>query len=292
MTVFLIALITLFNGILHYFKLGAIPDFPHSFLLTGLMISSAISVFSSFLVYLIAKLHFQNTRISLLSFFVFSVFPWVFELGRNGSYPTVMLFLILILVFFLSFPDKMHKSRVAGNLAVPVLFIIGVSGILFLLKKPEWVFSYAPRSYTFTGVFSNIYHLISPDFLFFRNDSFWNGGNKDWGILLLSFAPFLFMGIIDVFRKKSFVMSLWFVTGLSLAVLNPHFPESFEFYIVVPILVLAVARGLYFFCSRKKWMISLFVLFFVFEYAVYLHTYLVHYPQNTRDYFQNISKPI
>ena len=265
MTLFLIGLITLLNFFLRFFRLGQIPFFSNSFPVSILIESAIINVISSFLIFAIAKLLFKKNKISLLSFFVFSVLPWIVETGRNGVYLNILLFWILILVLLLLVLKKIVYFRLFLNIFRPILFMAGMLVILFLLKKPDFIFSFNLNSYALYQVLSNTFHLASFGFLFFSNDSFWHGGNKDTGVLFLSFLPFLFIGVVDVFKKDISIMVMLLIIGTLLSVLNPYFPEVFEFYIVIPVFVLSVTRGLYGLRTFNKKIISLFILLFIFE---------------------------
>lgn len=292
MTLFLTGLIILFELLLHFFKLGSIPFFSNSFPTGALIQSASFNIISSFLIYAIAKILFRKNRTSLISFFIFSSLPWVVETSRGGIYLNFLLFWILVLILLLAFIKKIIHFSFVLTVLRPVLFLAGISAVVFFLKKPEWIFSPVLYPYTLEAVLSHSSHLVSPSFLFFSNDSFWYGGNKEAGILLLSFLPFLFLGITETFRKDLPVISVWLTAGILLSVFNPYFPESFEFYIAVPVFVFSIAGGFYIFRSVNRLIIALLVLLFVFEYSLYLHTYFIHYSQNTRSYFQNLKKPL
>lgn len=240
---------------------------------------SAISGVISILVFtlLVTKVT-SSFSLGFISGIVLTFMPWHIEQSRVYSQAmlglTVILSGLLVMQYFNSTFQKIFIA----------LFIV----ILFYLLYPSfWLFSgnlITPDLYKYA---TNLFKLISVEFLFFKNDSFWWGGLRTLGTMLPSMLPFFLLGLFEtvkVMQKKDFVWVIPFIFIWLIASAAPKFPEEREVFLISPYLALITAVGLrritHYFRDGLIWTkiaIGLYALFIVYEHLLFFHLYTSHY---------------
>lgn len=278
--------ILLYSAVLRFWRLGQIPPLIDQSFLLARYTSAFLSLASVFLLYYYSKVVFKNVRLALLSAFVFMIAPWVLEQGRIVSQPNNSLFFILIILLW---------ARVVKQALIRILLYASIFLILYIIYPQFWLFKTNHFNVSLINVLNNIFILLSPEFFFFKNPTFWWGGVRDFGILYLAWLPFLLVGLNDVVVNKKQRILLWISIVLLISVTSPFFPESREFFIVTPFISLIVASGIYKFFSRNDLLTRvLFFIVFVFmiyEIVQYFHYYTIHYPQQILGNRGHINEP-
>ncbi len=133
-------------------------------------------------------------------------------------------------------------------------------------------------SYT-KKIIDNYMDHFSSDFLFLSGDPvkiYQTVGN---GIILLTLAPFLPLGLYFIFRRKftqRWLILFWFMVSPVPAALTKFVPSASRSFLMSGISSLILAAGMYY--SLKKWQKYLLVFLFVMNFAYYLHFYYVNTP--------------
>ena len=131
------------------------------------------------------------------------------------------------------------------------------------------------------SILNNLFILLSPDLLFYRNITFWWGGLREFGIMYLFFLPFIILGLLKAFPGKRFLLFilLWI---LVFSAFSPAFPESREIFLAVPLWSVLTGTGLFYsFQARNiyvKTVATGSTLFLLYEYSQLIHYYFRHYP--------------
>ncbi len=272
------------------------------------LVSAIFGIATVAVIYFLSKLIYKNKRLALLTAWVFAVSPWSVEQGRVISQPTVALFCLLLISFlFLTVKNKIISR---GLLIITPL-------VLYLTYPQFWLFRFTQPLPKIADFLNNLFYLISPEFLFFKNTTFWWGGVRESGIFFLAFLPFLILGIYrfitcychpdrsaswrrvegsSTLRKledsstslgmtslKQIGLGLYFFVILLLSAASPFFPESREFYLAYPVLCLIVAVGIDYWWSSKtkisKIIFMFLFLFIIYDIGSFFHYYTIHYPQ-------------
>lgn len=278
----ILLLILTFTAISRFFLVDKIPPLLSSSVVSLRLLSAAATITSTALIFFLVERYFQNTKIALLTAWVFCILPWTFEQGRINSAPNLAL--VLILCTLLLAQKFFSKFKYTFLLFIPVL--------IFISYPQFWLFKFNEFEFSIHSLITNLYILTSFDFLFFRNVTFWWGGVREFGVMFLSFLPFHLIGIYQLVTNKE--KKLLFIFGLItfIAALSPFFPESREFYFATPLISITVALGIYHFSIWKsimiKSMIGLLFLLMIYEYMQFMHFYFVHYPQQIKSNFSQI----
>ncbi|MCJ7740924.1 hypothetical protein MUP32_06480 [Candidatus Microgenomates bacterium] len=238
------------------------------------LVSAIFGIATVAVIYFLSKLIYKNKRLALLTAWVFAVSPWSVEQGRVISQPTVALFCLLLISFlFLTVKNKIISR---GLLIITPL-------VLYLTYPQFWLFRFTQPLPKIADFLNNLFYLISPEFLFFKNTTFWWGGVRESGIFYLFFLPFLLLGIYKFYKVTALGPAIYFLIILLLSAASPYFPESREFYLAYPLLCLIVAIGInYWWSVKSKISRLIFVflfLFIIYDIASFFHYYTVHYPQ-------------
>lgn len=238
------------------------------------LVSAIFGIATVAVIYFLSKLIYKNKRLALLTAWVFAVSPWSVEQGRVISQPTIALFCLLLISFlFLTVKNKIMRR---GLLIITPL-------VLYLTYPQFWLFRFTQPLPKIADFLNNLFYLISPEFLFFKNTTFWLGGVRESGIFYLFFLPFLLLGIYKMVIRQKIYISVIFVLILLFSAASPYFPESREFYLAYPLLCLVVAIGInYWWSVKSKISRLIFVflfLFIIYDIASFFHYYTVHYPQ-------------
>ena len=276
------ALLLTFTAISRFFLIDKIPPNLNQVFLTGRILSGGASLVSAVMVFFLVKKYFGKPKIALLTSWVFSILPWTFEQGRIISQPNLTLALVMSVLFICQRVNFQNKKI--------LLFLIPV--IFFFLYPQFWIFRVDEFKFNFYSFIYNLFTLLSFDFLFFKNTSFWWGGVKESGVMFLSFLPFFLVGIYNIIHLVHFRLILLFLLITAVSAASRFFPETREFYLSTPILAIVVGLGIYYCFLQTKFAIRIFFagLFFlmIYEFSQFYHFYFIHYPQEVRSNFSQI----
>lgn len=221
----------------------------------------------------------KNTAYALLSGLFLSLMPWHIEQSRVSS--EAMLGLLVLLAGGLLW-------TVASCKKCKLVLVISISIIFFRAYPSFWLFH---PPFTFPTLFEylgNIFKLVSAEFLFYKNDSFWLGGLRTTGALLPSMLPLLVIGIGVALQKFNVKMLGWLILGfliLGVSAASPLFPEEREFFLITPYLAVLLGLGalqlVHFW--KKSLLIKCIMYFYfaliIYDYVLFAHSYIIHYPQ-------------
>lgn len=260
---------------LRFLGFGEIPP-AVSEALTGRVVTGIASFLSvPLLIYLIAQLS-KDWQLGFLSGFWLSILPWSLEQGRiNSPYPLILLILLTFLLLFLKTSNKLLKS---------VLSLVAL--VLIFILKPFWFQQGIIGQFKINSILNNFFKQLSFDFLFFKNDSFWKGGLRNYGIIFPEAIPIFLVGLyLLIQRTKVAIYTLgWLVLLALIGSLNSQFPEDRTLFLGTPVLALILAFGTKklseFLKSQSKVIriISIFYLLVLFYGLLqFTHFYLVHY---------------
>ena len=280
-------LIIAFSTILRFWHFGSIPPIQAQTYLSFRFVSSIYNIGCAVLLYYICKKIFKVEKIALLSSFIFAVLPWTIEQGRIYSQPSNVLFWLLLILFL---------NIVWKNIIIHVVSIICIPFLFYLLYPHFWILKSGLSMISINSLVKNIFTLLSPDFWFFKNDTFWWGGIRDSGIINLAFLPFLLIGLFQTnipARARIFTILL-LITLVSAA--SPFYPESREFFLVTPTLAMLISFGIYSsfnFLTKNiyKFVILVFLFLFIYDFSCLLHLYSVHYQQQISGNLSQIHEP-
>lgn len=284
MQYYLLILLLIFSFFSRFYLLDKIPPSLASYVLALRLTTAVLSVASIFLLFLYSKRITKKPKIALFSAWIIAVLPWTIEQSRIYSQVSIALFLLLL--FLLAF-DLI--KNIFLKLSVIILFCV-----LFYIAYPDfWLFKSKVFFDTHTGYLNNLFSLLSPEFLFFRNFTFYWGGVKEAGVMYLIFLPFLIIGLVESFIYKQFRLLIPILMILIISSSSPFFPESREFFLIIPFLSIIMGLGVYKLLSRKLSIILLllFTTLIVYEMGQFFHYYYIHYPQDIISNKPNIKQP-
>lgn len=275
--------IILFATFLRLTWLGTLPIGKEGALWLRLPValSGIVSVF--LFIYCVQK-YFQNVKLALIAGLVLTLLPWHIEQSRVISGSMIGLTFILgAISVSLSFPSK---RVLATTLVLSPL-------ILYLVYPDFWPYQGKLPDLSLTFFLANIFKLISVEYLFYRNDSFWLGGLRDRGVLLSSCLPLFGLGIYQTLKKLRRIhlrLILPFIAVLFIAAANPMFPEQKEYFLISPYLALIVAFGVlymidHFISSNMfiKAILIIYIIFLLYDHLLFYHYYTVHYAQRIQN---------
>lgn len=210
---------------------------------------------------------------------IMTVTPWHIENSR--IYSPAMLSLALVLIIGLIINSSLNRI-------IKFIAVLLISLFISLVYKDLWFLSIPLKDLSLFNRFSEkAFHLLSGEWLFFKNETFWGGGLRTSGVFLPSFIPFYYLGLMILLRrinKNHIPLFITIVVWWIISALNPRYPEGREFFFVLPLFCLAVAQGLVFVVSkikRQHYLIKVVILtyflFMAYEYTVYAHDYINHY---------------
>ncbi len=259
--------------------LGVFP--PGGFNSFWLRVPTAVAGTSSImlLMWLVQRIS-RNKLLSLVSGFMLTIMPWHIEQSRVYSQAMIGLTVLLLgAIIYTATRMKLLKIIVAV-----------VTGLGFYFVYPQfWIFKLNFKLPIFNDYLGNLFKLVSVEFLFYKNDSFWSGGFRTWGVFLPSFIPIIIVGMLSVFEKIkvrhwNYVLLaavIWFLSGA-----NPTFPEGREYLLITPYLAVISAFGVIKVFGQFKssniilrTLIIALLLFVIYEYALFTHFYTTHYSQ-------------
>lgn len=251
------------------------------------------SVASLVSIVLLMVLVFKNTHNKKLTFwsgFWLAIMPWHLEQSR--VYSEIMFGLVVLLGAGILWQiGKCIKCKVV---------IIAAAGIILWRVTPSiWIFHPPYNLPSIIYYVSNLFKLLSVEFLFFKNETFWLGGFRTIGVLLPSTIYIFLIGLFQLAKKTNTKIFPYFafVSIWLLSAANPTFPEGREFFLIVPFLSIVLGYGtiksieLYQKSSLIiKSILLLFFSFTVYEYIYFFHYYIVHYSQRIENEISNEQK--
>ncbi len=240
--------------------------------------SAIAGIISILLNVLLVNKFTQNHGLALVSGITLTLMPWHIEQSRVHSEVMMGLCVLLVMLTLLSYLSNKFIR----------LTILVVSLVLFKYVYPSfWLFSGNFTHITTRYLFSNMFKLISVEFLFFNNDSFWWGGLRTIGTMLPFTLPIFIIGIWEIISKLRRQHWGWFLAfGFIwfMAALNPNFPENREFFLISPYLALIMAYGVmvifkYYHTAKlgQKICIFIFSILLIYEQILFFHQYTQHY---------------
>lgn len=272
--------------ILRFWSIGQIPPLLHQTYLSGRLVSASLNLLSILLLYWFVKKNYHNIRLALLSSFMFALSPWVIEQSRIVSPVNNALFVLLLI----SLIFQLHRRSI-----IKLLVMIFALPVIYLIYPQLWIFGTKQLMPHLTDMVNNIFILTSPDFLFFKNITFWWGGVREFGVMYLSLLPFFFVGLYKVIINKKLNIIIWLSIILLFSAASPFFPESREFFLATPFISILIASGILVFIQSKEISIRILLIIvliiFLYDFGQYLHYYQIHYPQNILSNISKINEP-
>lgn len=241
--------------------------------------TALFSLISIFLFIALVNKITNSQKLSLISGAVLTLMPWHIEQSR--MYSEAMMGLTVLLGGTYAFFYLKQKYLKIGVMA---LTSVG----FYFLYPTFWIFSPKVVLPTWYFYLANLFKLVSFEFLFFKNDSFWLVGLRSVGVFLPT-TIFIFLVGLYVSAKKLSSEKVWyylaFLIILLIAAANPLFPEEREFFLAVPFLAYIMALGidqLANWFKKKIKLVQILILFYfafvVYDYLVLVHFYTLHYP--------------
>jgi 4-amino-4-deoxy-L-arabinose transferase-like glycosyltransferase len=166
----------------------------------------------------------------------------------------------------------------------------------------EKLFHNKPIAWTQTFL-HNYVNSISPSFLFLNGDPRPRHSITGFGLLFLSFLPFLFIGIFNTKIKDSVskLMLFWLlIAPISSSLTIGGGDHATRMFLLLPPIAYFIGYGIYFLIKNKNVFSKLFLIIFsvalIFESTLFIHEYFVHYPKDSfenwaygyKELFQNI----
>lgn len=231
------------------------------------------------LMILIVRKLSERYDVALISGFVLALMPWHIVQSRIYSPPLIGLTVILGGIWF--YLNVTHKALKLGGIVITLL-------LFRMFYSDLWLFHEIRFAPTIPQFLNNLFKLMSVEFLFFRNDSFWWGDLRTWGTQLPSLIPLLGLGLIATIRtvklSQILLTCFYFVCVWFVAAADPAFPETREFFLAAPLFAVISAIGvikLYdYFIGKStlvKAVICLYIAFIAYEHLIFFHFYTVHY---------------
>lgn len=282
----ILIVIIFYAFILRFWHIGQIPPLIDQIYLSGRIFTAGLNILSAFLVYWLVRKNYHNIRLALLSSFIFSCLPWVIEQSRIVSQVNYALFVLLVISLI---------CQSCNGSIIKLLVMIFALPVIYLIYPQLWIFHTKQPLPYLTDVINNIFILTSPDFLFYKNITFWWGGMREFGVMYLSLLPFFSAGLYKVIINRKIHIVICISIILLFSAVSPFFPESREFFLATPFISILVASGMLVFTQNKEISIRiiLIILFIMFLYDIgqYLHYYQIHYPQEILSNISKINEP-
>ncbi len=280
----ILLLVLIFSLLSRFYLINIVPPLYELHLSMFRLSSAILNIFSISLLYLYAKRYVNNTKIALLSIWVMATLPYVVEQGRIYSQVSNSLFLILL------FPLLWRSfNNLLARFILLIIFVI----TLYYTYPSLWLFKSKIVLDNPIFFINNLFSLLSPEFLFFRNFTFWWGGVKEVGVMYILFIPFFIFGLIEVIIQRRFNILNPCLLILLISFTSPSFPEGREFYLITPFLSLIVSFGIYKLLSKSFSLIFIliFTALITYEIIQFFHYYFIHYPQDITSNQSNIKEP-
>jgi len=268
------SLIIIFAIVSRFLFIKELPPIFDNSVLLARYITAFLSVGSIFLLFLILITFNLRIKLIFLTIWTMAVLPWSIEQGRIFSQVSNALFFCLL--FFL----LIQKTK---NFIFKILKLSFIPFFLYFIYPQFWIFQLTSVFRFSSKLLNNIFIIVSPDFLFFRNITFWWGGIKEFGIMYVSFLPMFMYGLYRLIIEKKYSLFIIFIFLVIISAASPFFPESREFFLSIPLISLIVGKGMYqFLYVENKWIKFMFwilIILVIYEISQYFHYYSVHYKQ-------------
>ncbi|KKS85861.1 MAG: hypothetical protein UV59_C0004G0009 [Candidatus Gottesmanbacteria bacterium GW2011_GWA1_43_11] len=246
--------------------------------------TACASILSVILTILIIHKLTHERKLALLTGFFLAINPWHIEQSR--VYSPAMVGLSVLLAGLLV---TLFTKKTILKLAISLPTLIG-----FYLVYPSFrLFGNFTIKLTLYEFLHNLFKLISVDYLFFHNDSFWAGGFRTFGVLLVSTLPLFIAGLFYLVKNFNFAYIRWLIPFIIIWVIaasNPMFPEQQEYFLITPYLTLILAYGSLFFYQRFKsgnlfikTILTVLIIFFMYEQVLFFHWYMIHYSNRIKN---------
>lgn len=284
---FNLLLILIYSVISRFYAIGNIPQLLNTDIYSRYF-TATLNIGSLILYYFILIKLNKSKKIALISAWVFMLMPWVLEQGRITSHVSNFLFILLLITAFII---KSHNFIIRSFL----IFVLPVC--LYIFYPDFWPFISIQLA-TFSSFMDNIFFLISPEFIFFKNTTFWWGGVKEFGILYMSFLPFFIIGLFKSARHLNIKIWIGMLFLIFITALSPYFPETQELFLATPVISIITAYGICGLYDKKvkiNWILKIIQIVIlslvIYDLMQFNHYYYVHYPQNIKSNSINIHEP-
>jgi hypothetical protein len=150
----------------------------------------------------------------------------------------------------------------------------------------EKLFTNRP-AFVLRKIYDNYLSAFSPEFLFIRGDSTARQSLQYIGQLLPVTAPFLFLGLIYLFKQKKWFWLVWlFLAPVPAALTYDGGYHATRLFMMIPPLAVSLAYGIFFTLKfipprLKVTSIWFLIIFIVYNFSSAASYYLYHYPQKT-----------
>lgn len=267
-------------ALIRFVGLGAFPPGnQNSFLFR--FITALCATASVLFLYFIVKKRTTQRYLPFATAITFALMPWHIEQSRIYSPTLITLTLFLGVKASLDYFNIKNKVLSIGACSAPLILNILLFPQASIFKQITPV---APLTFL-----QNISVLVSYDFLFFKNESFWEGGLRSYGV----FLPFTFIvftiGLFELIRrvnKKHIPHAIIFIVCVVLSALNIYFPEGNIYFFATPFFALVGGYGILSLYNAwqdknifKRIGIGLYILLVIYEHIVFMHFYAMHYSQ-------------
>lgn len=249
-------------------------------------------ILSIILFTLIIKIKLKNNQLALMSGLMLALMPWHIEQSRIFSPVMIVSMVLLMTVLLWNF---VYFKQYKFLIAICALIII------YFVYPSFWLFKLQYNLPNISNYLSNVFKLTSVEFLFYKNDSFWLGGFRTIGTMLISTLPLLLIGIYQIMpklNKKSRPFIVIFFAILLISAANPFFPEEKEIFLIYPYLALLTGFGVIKLFEQlkssnriNKIVIIVYLIVLSYEHVWFFHMYSIHYQNRIKNEinFKNIN---
>lgn len=267
-------LISLLALILRFWKLGVVPPSDGDILLLRILTAFVASITIPCLMVLIRNLY-SNKSLAMLSGLWLAINPWHIEQGRIYSIYILILFTLIILAYiWQKFKNIWSKVIIIISFLAASLIFITVGSIKLNIDLSA------------IKILQNLFKLLSFEFLFYKNDSFWSGGVREFGVMLPETIPIFLVGIFTLIGKfkKNISMICLILLFAFISSFQGSFPESRIFFLSLPAFMFILALGSkklfsYLFTRNIFIRMAIFAYLLVLIYGIsqFAHYYFIHY---------------
>lgn len=266
-------LILFFSFLSVFWKIYVLPPATVQTSLPDRLVSSAAAFISVILIFFWSSKILGHQKNALLTSLLYILQPWTIQEAR--VYSVYMIFLcVLILATLLIF--------ITRSIFIKLLFTFTVLAGFLLMVNLIYKVSFTALFKNFSILLPNVFKLLSFEFIFFDNQSFWWGTVREQGMLLPVFIPFLLIGtsyIVRIAKLTQIILGVWFIIVLVISAASPTFPEGRFFFLNLPVFLLLIVSAIIgIFKIPKVLPLALFVLIVVYMLHFFQHYYFSHFP--------------
>ncbi len=274
-------------SVTRFLALGQLPPMNPDFMMLRLLTALA-SVAAIIFLFLIVKKLSQSPNLAFATSLSLIVLPFHIEQSRIYS-PVVWALSVLLCGTWLMTLINPRIYRIA---------IICLMSLVAFLIFPQLQFWRADLViFPTTRFLERLFYLLSLQYLFFKNDSFWSGGLRDVGIMLPFTLPIFVWGLYKVGQNFTKI-NWWLILPLPaiwlLAAAQPNFPEQRIFFLVTPYLAYIMGVGIRELSTSLtsqniyRKIVSLVLIFLIsYNYLLFYHFYTRHYSQRISNELPN-----